>query len=161
MPDPAAGRIRPSAKAVVLQGGRLLVTRNRSERDPGGEWLLLPGGGQRAGETLVQALGREVAEETGLTVAAGRLLWMREYISDHHEFADLEPGKHHIEFMFECRVVGPTGEPSCADDHQTGWAWMDLDEVAAGRLFPNALVDLLRRWAAGHDSGPVYLGDVN
>jgi len=161
MPDPPPAPIRPSAKAAVLDGSRLLVTRNRSHRDPGGDWLLLPGGGPRVGETLVAAVRREVAEETGLAVEVGGLLWIREYLADHHELAGFEAGKHHIEFMFECRAAGRIGAPSAADDHQVGWEWVEVDDPGSRRFYPAALAAPLRRFAAGGDPGPVYLGDVN
>jgi ADP-ribose pyrophosphatase YjhB (NUDIX family) len=157
---PSPRRIRVSAKLVVVADHRLLVTCNRSEHDPDGEWLLLPGGGQRPGETLLEALRREVAEETGLAVEPGSLLWIREYRSDQHEFADIEPGKHHIEFMFSGRVAAG-GPPHAADDHQVGWGWVDLDDLASRCFYPAALLGPLQRWAEGGDPGPVYLGDVN
>ncbi|MBU1866627.1 MAG: NUDIX domain-containing protein, partial [Actinobacteria bacterium] len=95
-----ASFLRPSSKSVVVRRGLLLVTRNRSRRDSEGEWLLLPGGGQHPGEDLHATLRREVSEETGITVAPGRLLWIREYIPAHHEFAHFSEQDHAIEFMF-------------------------------------------------------------
>jgi ADP-ribose pyrophosphatase YjhB (NUDIX family) len=49
--------------------GRVLLVRHRKER--GGFWQgtwILPGGMLRVGETIDDGIGREVAEETGLTV---------------------------------------------------------------------------------------------
>jgi ADP-ribose pyrophosphatase YjhB (NUDIX family) len=49
--------------------GRVLLVRHRAER--GGFWQgtwILPGGMLRVGETIDEGIGREVAEETGLTV---------------------------------------------------------------------------------------------
>lgn len=152
--------LRPSAKAVVVRDARLLVTRNYSDLDPGGEWLLLPGGGQHPGEDLHDALIREVAEETGYEVRPGRLLWIREYISAHHEFAEFDAGSHQIDFMFEATLLAQfaSTEP---DDHQVGWDWVPLDELGVRRFYPRALLGPLAAWAQGGDPGPVYLGDVN
>ncbi len=56
--------------AVVIHAGRvLLVKRARPPRR--GRWAL-PGGCVNLGETLQQAVEREVSEETGITVAARR-----------------------------------------------------------------------------------------
>ena len=63
-PEP---RIRVSA-ILHWRGGILLVRHEKR----GHEHWLLPGGGVRAGETLTQALQRELAEETGL-VKGGEL----------------------------------------------------------------------------------------
>ena len=53
---------------VVADGGVVLVRRRQPPLD--GEWSL-PGGAVELGETLAQALVREVFEETGLHVRVG------------------------------------------------------------------------------------------
>ena len=66
-PGQAYGR-RPGAYAVLLREGRVLVT---FQQAPTPEFQL-PGGGIDPGEGPVQALHREVLEETGWTIAAPR-----------------------------------------------------------------------------------------
>ena len=63
---------RRRAAAVIVRDGRVLMVHERSRRSGGGEWWTLPGGGVEPGETLEEALRREVFEETGLVVAAAR-----------------------------------------------------------------------------------------
>ena len=65
------GRVRDWAVAggVVLRGEQLLLVRNRRRNDSV-EWST-PGGVVDPGETMLEALGREVLEETGIQV----LLW--------------------------------------------------------------------------------------
>ena len=58
MADP---RIRVSA--ILRWNGRILLARHEK---PGKEYWLLPGGGVKAGESLVEALVRELKEETGI-----------------------------------------------------------------------------------------------
>lgn len=56
---------RPTARAIVLEGDRLLVM----ERIRDGEaYFVLPGGGLEPGESPREACVREVREETGLTL---------------------------------------------------------------------------------------------
>jgi 8-oxo-dGTP diphosphatase len=66
-----------AGKAIVRAGGRILLLQRAaaSSHDPG-LWEL-PGGKMDYGEQLPEALVREVAEETGLTVTVGRpiLTW--------------------------------------------------------------------------------------
>ena len=54
-------RIRVSA--ILRREGRVLLRRH--EKD-GRQYWLLPGGGVNAGESLVDALRRELAEECGI-----------------------------------------------------------------------------------------------
>jgi 8-oxo-dGTP diphosphatase len=150
--------IRTSAKAVIVRAGRILLIRNV---DSGGEWFCLPGGGQRLAEPLVKTLHRECFEELGCRVRVGRLLWVRDYISDHHEFARTEPQCHQVELMFECELEGDA-DPALGpvpDQSQLGVQWLRLDQLAECRFYPRALVPLLRR--TGDEPRPAYLGDVN
>jgi 8-oxo-dGTP pyrophosphatase MutT (NUDIX family) len=61
--------IRPGVAAVIFDEGRVLLQR----RDDTGRWGL-PGGGVEPGESVRQALIREVREETGLEVEPLRLI---------------------------------------------------------------------------------------
>src|SRR4029078_3250987 len=64
-PEP---RIRVSA--ILLWHGRILLCRHEKR---GVERWLLPGWGVRSGETLLQALHRELGEETGLTAGGDEI----------------------------------------------------------------------------------------
>ncbi|MFH0804985.1 MAG: NUDIX hydrolase [Patescibacteria group bacterium] len=59
---------RPSVYGVIIEGGRVLLSRQRDGYD-------FPGGGVDMGETVEQALKREFWEETGLRVAVGMPIW--------------------------------------------------------------------------------------
>jgi ADP-ribose pyrophosphatase YjhB (NUDIX family) len=74
--------------AFVFDGPRvLLVERGR----PPGEGLWsVPGGRQEPGETLAQAVAREVREETGLVVEVGPLACVVERIGQDHHFVILD-----------------------------------------------------------------------
>ncbi|MBC7132249.1 MAG: NUDIX hydrolase [Roseovarius sp.] len=63
-------RLRPGAYAILMRAGRILVTHQAA---PVPEYQL-PGGGIDPGETPLQALHREVREETGWRIAAPRRL---------------------------------------------------------------------------------------
>ena len=150
--------IRVSVKAVVVVDSRILLLRHR---DAEGDWYSLPGGGQRHGETLPQAVERECMEETGLRVRMGRLLFVRDYIADNHEFADEDGGAHQVELMFECDLVGGDVPQLGAqpDAMQTGVEWQELSGLRVLRMYPKAVALIL---AEGVPEGRAhYLGDVN
>lgn len=56
--------------AIVRRGEDVLLVRSRDPFDPARSWWCVPGGGVDPGETLGQALEREIGEETGLRVTA-------------------------------------------------------------------------------------------
>jgi 8-oxo-dGTP diphosphatase len=61
-------RLRVGAYAVLARGAQVLLTHQSQPRSE----YQLPGGGIDAGETAVQALRREVFEETGWGIATPR-----------------------------------------------------------------------------------------
>lgn len=157
--------VRNSAKAIILREGKLLVTRNL---DPWGDWYVLPGGGQRPGETLHEALRRECREEIGAEVEIGPLVAVREYLGSRHEFAEYDSEVHRVEFMFACSLAdgqplaeGQTPETGPKpDSYQTGVDWLPLDKLGEYRLYPKALREWLWAWHSGAEVA-CYLGDCN
>lgn len=67
-------RFRTAARVVVTDGQSVLLLADTDPGLPGSRWWVTPGGGIDPGETPLAAAQREVAEETGLVVAADRLL---------------------------------------------------------------------------------------
>jgi len=150
--------IRPAPKAIIIQDGKLLCLKMADEI---GWWYMLPGGGVHFGETLIEGLKRECVEEIGADVEVGPLRFVRDYISKHHEFADVDPDAHQVEYMFICRVINvkTLGRGTQPDVGQCGIAWLPLDRLGEFRFYPKALRP---RIAQKHvEPGDAYLGDVN
>jgi ADP-ribose pyrophosphatase YjhB (NUDIX family) len=89
--------------AVVLMDGRVVLVK-RAHEPLKGEWSL-PGGAVELGETLEEAITREILEETGLEVSVGPVIEVFDRIT-----LDAE---QHVEFHFVlvdylCRPVGGT-----------------------------------------------------
>jgi 8-oxo-dGTP diphosphatase len=72
------------AVAVIVRDGRVLIARRPDHLHQGG-LLEFPGGKVEAGETVQQALIREIAEETGLGVEEAAL---EPVIGIHHDYGD-------------------------------------------------------------------------
>jgi ADP-ribose pyrophosphatase YjhB (NUDIX family) len=79
--DPRAYPDRPylAVSAAILHDGRVLLVRRA--RNPAQGLFSLPGGGVEAGETLFEAVIREVQEETGLLVEPFATAGQREVIT--------------------------------------------------------------------------------
>ncbi|MFC7394774.1 NUDIX domain-containing protein [Scopulibacillus cellulosilyticus] len=156
-------KIRHSAKAIIIKNGKLLVTENK---DNFGTFYLLPGGGQKHGEDLHQALKRECYEEIGIRVEPKELIYLREYIGKNHEFHAFDGDVHKIEYIFLCKPASED-EPQAGrrpDQYQTGVTWLPLADLMDYRFYPKAACPLIteRFYIKEHiDEQPVYLGDVN
>jgi 8-oxo-dGTP diphosphatase len=82
----------------------------------------LPGGRQREGELLDEALRREFLEETGLAVAVGRL----RYLSESYDRAT---ATHFLCAVFTVRAEGEAHVPR-GDAHVVDVAWVARPELA-------------------------------
>jgi 8-oxo-dGTP diphosphatase len=80
MSDPRAYPERPilAVSAAIMRDGKVLVVRRA--RKPALALYTLPGGGVEAGETLLEAVTREVREETQLVIEPVALAGHREAI---------------------------------------------------------------------------------
>lgn len=150
--------IRTAARALILHEGRLLTIKMQ---DASGIFYILPGGGQRHGETLKEGLLRECLEEIGTRVDIGELLYVREYIGKNHEFRQSHRAFHQVEHVFRCTLPDPggIGPGSEHDKKQIGVEWIPLSDVPNSRLLPEAIKPFFS--ATGFNPGTHYLGDVN
>lgn len=94
--------IRPAVSAVIFdRRGHLLL----QQRSDGGQWGL-PGGSVEMGESVREAVAREVREETGLLVAVRRLVGV--YSMPSLQVIRYPDGNvwHYVSVSFECAVRG-------------------------------------------------------
>ena len=109
--------MRRAVRAIVIHGDKLLIMhRNKF----GKEYDTLPGGGVEPGESLGQALIRELSEETMVNIANQRLLFI--------EHAGQPYGDQYI---FLCDYEG--GEPAL---------WPESDEAVINKLGKNLYVPM-------------------
>jgi mutator protein MutT len=86
--------------AVIVDDDRVVIVK-RGHEPLKGEWSL-PGGSVEVGETLAEALVREVREETGLNVAVGPLV---EVLDRVHRGDDGRVEYHFVLLDYRCTVV--------------------------------------------------------
>jgi 8-oxo-dGTP pyrophosphatase MutT (NUDIX family) len=122
----------------------LLSTRDASNPAFGSSWEL-PGGGISGGEGLVDAIVREVREETGLTLKpaeVGPPLWIRDVLYTYRGERRLQ---HETIFVATIAVPAPEidvaeREPFELEDHLL-FRWWHVDEIKASseRFYPRSL----------------------
>lgn len=122
-------QIRTSAKAVIIQNGKLLAIKLNDGRE---EWYILPGGGQEGDEMLPETVEREVREEAGIEVKCKDLLFAIEGV--HGERF------HRMDLVFLCDYLGNAPKATLqGDTNQVGFDWLDLSILNKLPLFPSKL----------------------
>ena len=130
----------PVVAALIVRGGRLLIARRPEGRHMAGRWEF-PGGKLEKGESPEDAVEREIREELGLDVRAGRI---------YQAIAYSYPEKDVLLLFYAAAVV--SGEPRPIEEAEIRWvtveeldgyAFAPVDEMLVQRLKRDGLGALL------------------
>ena len=129
-PEPTVGAL------IFNENDQLLIVKTH-------KWhgnYTIPGGHVELGEHLVEALEREIGEETGLKLRQADFLCFQEFVYDECFWEK----RHFIFFDFICRV-----EPDEVhlNDEAEGFVWVELGEVEDYPIddYLRHSLDLIRR----------------
>jgi 8-oxo-dGTP diphosphatase len=143
--QPSDGRRYP-ARPIIGVGGLifqddsiLLIRRGKPPLE--GQWSL-PGGAVETGETLEEALRREILEETGLSLAAVRQFEIFERITRDQ---DGRPEYHFVLIDFISTAASGT---ACAADDATACRWVPERELGRYHLTEGTLAVIERAFRA-------------
>ena len=160
-------RRRQAVRALILSKDEQCVLLLRMQRpDRSGDFWLLPGGGIKACEDRLDALRREVWEETGLTVSGvPRLLWRRVHrfgrgLDEHVDVTE----QHEDIYLVHARRFEPTAHhnPELSEVgifHEFRWWTLPALRAATSDQFaPPALPSLVAGLVAnGPPAKPIAL----
>ena len=130
----------PVVAALIVRGGRLLIARRPEGRHMAGRWEF-PGGKLEKGESPEDAVEREIREELGLAVRAGRI---------YQAIAYSYPEKDVLLLFYAAAVV--SGEPRPIEEAEIRWVTVEeldgyvfapVDEMLVQRLKRDGLGALL------------------
>ncbi len=138
--------VKLRVSALCIRDGALLLIEHKSfaPDDPAlpESYWILPGGGVERGETLDEAVRREMLEETGLSCSVGGMVFIKELLYP-YPGAEAQGSRHHsLSLGFHCEVTGGetvTGkDPEYPDDEQMILKvdWIPLAELGRYELYP-------------------------
>ena len=110
-----------AVSAAIIRDGKVLIVRRA--RPPARGVYTLPGGGVEVGETLVEAVVREVREETELVIDPVALAGYREAIT---RDGDGRIERHFVILPFAARWIA--GEPRLSEELAESM-WLDPSEI--------------------------------
>ena len=147
--------IKNTAKGIIYQNSKILLLEKQHDDF---FYYTLPGGTQEIGESLEQAVIREVYEEVGAKVRVIRLLNIYEHQRPSRKSE--QTIRHKIEFAFLCELI-ESYTPMMGvnpDPHQIAVKWIDINQLENLNLSPPVLVKTL---VANKESSFAYLGTVD
>jgi 8-oxo-dGTP pyrophosphatase MutT (NUDIX family) len=118
---PRANSIKPSANALVVRDGTILLTR----RSDNGNWSM-PGGAQDPGESLTQTAIRETLEESGIQIRPTGVAGI--YTDPKHVMHYTSNDEVRQEFTIVYRADYISGEPAPSDE-TTEVKWVPIDQL--------------------------------
>jgi len=122
------------AAAILIEHGRVLVTRRKKGTHLEGTWEF-PGGKVLAGEDPREALVRELREELGIDAVAGEIVEVT-----FHRYDDVQ--KAVLLLFFEAARTPASSDPRPLD--VAGFAWAGAEQLDPAR-FPPADGAVLRK----------------
>lgn len=128
--------IRNSAKALVIQNGKVLLNKCTTYNNQ--LYYTLPGGTQNQYETMEETAIRQCREETGYTIAVDKFVAMYEEINTAELFKTYFPTyTHRIFTVFRCHLVEDIRQqPIHLDKDQITSVWIDINDLQNIPLIP-------------------------
>jgi len=139
---------RVRVAAIIPSDGGIVVVRHLKD---GQTYHLLPGGGVEAGESLQEALVREVREETGLACEIAAPLFINDSIAP-------DGSRHVVQITFLAHTCGGTLGAGTVDERVSGVEIVPLEGLEALDLRPPMAKDLIVAVQAGYCAPTRYLG---
>jgi 8-oxo-dGTP pyrophosphatase MutT (NUDIX family) len=136
--------MRNRATAIVVKDNKILLIKRVTTDNP--EYFIFPGGGVEEGETIEDALKREVKEELSLDISNWKHLFDIE-VELPPVFINEKNQKYFIFRIDEYRGIPEIGGPekeSDSEDNQHHLIWVPIDNLSGMKnLYPEEVINEL------------------
>lgn len=140
-------RIRVAA--VIVQEGKILLVRHVKD---GKTYWLVPGGGVDYGESLAEAVARELKEEACLDIRVGELILANDSIPP-------DKSRHIVNLYFSAEIVG--GQVRLGEDERVAeLRFVPLDDLADLVFYPDIRAELLDAIKQNFAMHAAYVGNL-
>ena len=141
--------LRVRVAAVIIRNNTLLLAEHCKDNQT---YYLLPGGGVNKGETMRDALIRELWEETRLEIQPGRLIFLIESIAP-------DASRHVIQLAFAA-TIADNAQPSQGEDPRViSASFFAADKLPTLPMFPPLQTTLYNGMRHGFPDIPESLGN--
>ncbi|MBN2047747.1 MAG: NUDIX domain-containing protein [Anaerolineaceae bacterium] len=146
--------IRVGVRGVMIQDQKVLLVKIIDET---GMHFNYPGGEVKRGESLHEALKREIKEETCVDVTIGRLLMVWEYVPEKANYRYGEIQK--LSLLFLCHILPDQVAqlPRHPDPNQVDVTWVKLGTLKNLPVIPNIGDELARSLRSRSATGNLFL----
>lgn len=143
-------RPRIRVAAIIVRGGAILLAQHRKD---GKTYYVLPGGGVDFGETIEEALVRELKEEADLAIRIGRFVMMNDSIPpDKH--------RHIVNLYFTAEIFDGKIQVGTGDKRLVGMEFVPVSQLPGLTLYPDIRDELVRGLTSDFSDPPHYLGNL-
>ncbi len=132
------------AKAIVEDGGKILMCRRKEDVDKG--LYELPGGKMEVGENIIDGLKREMKEETGIEIEVDGIKALNE-IKEIQPFMIISDPLKRVALFFKARKVG--GEMLSESEEQNNirfYTKKEVDELLKKKLIRLLVKPTIEKW---------------
>lgn len=145
--------VRVGVSAIIVRDDSILLVEFDDET---GRHFNLPGGGVEPGETLHEALHREVREECDAEVEIGRLAIVWEYVPARLNHVYGSRQKLNMAFLCTLRPGSQPRLPERPDPNEVAVRWVLLSELLQVALIPEVGERILEILASPSREDPLW-----
>ncbi|MES2797956.1 MAG: NUDIX domain-containing protein [Bacteroidota bacterium] len=140
-------KIRPGA--IFRKNDQILLLRYEYN---GTSIYNIPGGNHDEGETISEALTREMWEELGVKITIGKLLLVAEASKNNTK-------QEVLHLIFESYIAENQPVINSNECSALELVWMSISDLVNIKLYPNIAGELFK--VLRNENGPVYLGKID